>query len=420
MAKNNSDVSLQFNGGKYTAIQQDNGNWSIKDIPIFIEHTYEDGEVFDSKWMREALAKSQQRLEQDGYRAPLHANHHRPGEKVERIGEFIPTRIAPMTYEGKEVNAIYADFVNITPENYERIKRGEFPYRSVEIPPKRAEIVSLALLSDKVPYFRFSNLEIGKEIKNEMALMFSGESAENPEIIFNFKGVGMADAKKGKLPKDDEKVSVRMDEGADGKKKDEEKKEEGKQMQAEGGDKMDMVIEMLKQLLAAVAGKAGETPAEETQGELAPVQMSAKLEGIITAQENRIKLLEKKHEVNGRLEAARNQLKGYMFDDATLVKYSDNEAALTAFVAAVKQYGAKDNPMFFAGVPAAKRKDEPKEVACYEAEGAEKLAKARKFNRMYEELILANPSFGQTVNRESFIKDQFACDAMIGATEEEE
>jgi hypothetical protein len=76
--------------------------------------------------------------------------------------------------------------------------------------------------------------------------------------------------------------------------------------------------------------------------------------------------------------------------------------------------------MFFAGVPAAKRKDEPKEVACYEAEGAEKLAKARKFNRMYEELILANPSFGQTVNRESFIKDQFACDAMIGAAEEEE
>lgn len=152
------------------------GLWTIYDVPVLCTHSDdryvqpgEPAEVYDEAYLQAAAAHAQALEAEQGYTAPLHLQHHatRPTlapPTVERVGAFRVRGVRPYLYCGEELPTLFVDWTEIQDHNYERIKR-DFPYRSVEIngPHKQPEVLSIALLDHKPPYFKFGNLRISDE-----------------------------------------------------------------------------------------------------------------------------------------------------------------------------------------------------------------------------------------------------------------
>ena len=149
----------------YRAERAADGTWTIYDVPIFAVHVDSRAGkpiAFNRKWIDKALARGKTR-HAEGYSPPLHISHHGDGE-VEAAGRIRFTEIKQHPHSGKNVDTLFADLVGVRPDVYQRIRKGELPYRSVEILDiGEPEIDSLALLDDEVPYFRFPLLKIGTE-----------------------------------------------------------------------------------------------------------------------------------------------------------------------------------------------------------------------------------------------------------------
>lgn len=154
----------------YEAHQNPNGTWTILDVPFFSAHTDERGaepETYDAGWLTDAVKLAQAREQGDGYLAPLHIQHHKPGSNdVQFAGKIRLRDVKALLYEGRPTPTIFGDLVEVPDDVYQEIKQGALPYRSVEIHgPDRPEILSLALLDHEVPYFRYSVMQIGREKK---------------------------------------------------------------------------------------------------------------------------------------------------------------------------------------------------------------------------------------------------------------
>ena len=146
----------------YRHAQAPDGTYTIFDVPIFAAHNENRGDrtlEFDAAWLKGALDTSLTR-QAEGYLPPLHVRHHGDGS-VDAAGKFRPTRLGTISHNGEQVMAMFADLVGVRPEIFQRISRGELSYRSVEIlDVNKAEIDSLALLDDEVPFFRFPLLRL--------------------------------------------------------------------------------------------------------------------------------------------------------------------------------------------------------------------------------------------------------------------
>ncbi|MDP6180312.1 MAG: hypothetical protein QGG48_10505, partial [Desulfatiglandales bacterium] len=146
-----------FNNGKthkYKSAKQSDGNYTIKDIPIFAAIGEAKGFTYNKKWLFKALKTFNLRAK-NGYRYRVHIEHHNGDGSREGAGYFNNLHIKPCALDGKKVYAIYADLVDIKPDVYRRIREGELPYRSVEIlNPEEPEISSLALMETETPFFR--------------------------------------------------------------------------------------------------------------------------------------------------------------------------------------------------------------------------------------------------------------------------
>ncbi len=166
-------------GVGYRATQNPDGTWNVYDVPIFAE--YEDErrrpDKVTRKWLSNALAKFQARAS-EGYLPPLHVYHHQfpNGESRQTIpaGHYRLTRTGPIVYEGNVIQALFADYVDVPPAIYADMKAGGLPYRSVEFgaahfDADNAEVDSLALLPDEVPFFRLPLLRIGSETPAAMS-----------------------------------------------------------------------------------------------------------------------------------------------------------------------------------------------------------------------------------------------------------
>lgn len=154
----------------FDAEQAEDGTWTIHNVPVFSVHVDERGkepEVFDEAWLNTAVSRGKAREAEQGYLGPLHTHHHGSSDEIEFAGNYRLRGVAPFRYEGEDLPTIFVDFVNVPDAVYQRIKRGELPYRSVEIPPKGApeagDILSIALLDHEVPYFRYGNMRIVRE-----------------------------------------------------------------------------------------------------------------------------------------------------------------------------------------------------------------------------------------------------------------
>ncbi len=149
----------------YSATQAPDGTFTITDVPIFSAHAEEHAggtRSFDAGWLTKAVGRAQLR-QAEGYLPPLHVRHHGEGAPVEAAGKFRVTRVGTISHGGEQIPTIFADLVGVRPAVYERIRKGELSYRSVEIlDVETPEIDSLALLDDEVPFFRFPLLRVAE------------------------------------------------------------------------------------------------------------------------------------------------------------------------------------------------------------------------------------------------------------------
>lgn len=138
----------------YRATKHPDGTWTIHDVPVFASNRLRKIEV-TREWQEKALAKAQRRLNDVGHIPPLHENHTGTGETVKALGFFVPKRVGTLrtvteddtgALVTRDEAATYADFVKVPDAEYQRIKRGELPYVSVEAGLADHELHSAALL----------------------------------------------------------------------------------------------------------------------------------------------------------------------------------------------------------------------------------------------------------------------------------
>ncbi len=192
-------------GGKHTAIQNEDGTWNVLNVPIMVEHSV----IFkndprggpepvkfrvNKDWMLSAAAKQQKRMREDGYIPPLHIHHHKPGavkaQDVEAAGKWRISAIRRAKYEGKMRWITFADFLQVPPDKFEKMDKGQLDYRSVEIMNlDKPEIDSLALLDHEVPFFRLSVLTISKKIEHP-AVDEVREAAKEDRPCLMYRAVG--------------------------------------------------------------------------------------------------------------------------------------------------------------------------------------------------------------------------------------
>lgn len=203
------DTAPQQGPPVYRADQASDGTWTIFDVPVFAAHSEERGDrtlAFDAGWLAGALKQGATR-EAEGYMPPLHVSHH-DGAPVEAAGKFRLTRVGKIPHGGEEVDALFADLVGVRPEVYERIRKGELSYRSVEILDVSAdpEIDSLALLDDEVPFFRFPLLRVAEGTQPIMRKASAGPAkfysaaGKASAALFRFEEKTMTEPTTGKAP----------------------------------------------------------------------------------------------------------------------------------------------------------------------------------------------------------------------------
>tara|TARA_R110002110_G_scaffold152407_1_gene345093 strand:- start:805 stop:2184 length:1380 start_codon:yes stop_codon:yes gene_type:complete len=190
---------VSSDGPRYRADQANDGSWTIYNVPIFSVHTDDRGGEpleFDTKWLKRALKKGLLR-HAEGYYPPLHIRHH--GDSgVEAAGKIRFTHLSSHPHGGDQIPTIFADLIGVRPEVYQKIRRGELSYRSVEILDiDSPEIDSLALLDDEVPFFRYPLLRIGQERarKKTPALAYKARG-KGGSILFNYGGPDVDDQEK--------------------------------------------------------------------------------------------------------------------------------------------------------------------------------------------------------------------------------
>ena len=179
----------------YQAEQAKDGTWTIFEVPVFAVHVDKRGGkplAFTLDWLKAALEKGKTR-HAEGYYPPLHISHHGAEGEVEAAGKIRFTEIRPHAHGGEKIPTLFADLVGVRPDVYQRIRKGELSYRSVEIlDVDSPEIDSLALLDSEVPYFRFPLLKIGSEKRAQRspALAYSA-AGRRASVLFSFEGPDM-------------------------------------------------------------------------------------------------------------------------------------------------------------------------------------------------------------------------------------
>lgn len=447
--KNMSDKKENRDG--YSFQKNDDGSYTIFDVPIMAEVPKGQKGAprrIGPKWMRLAVRRAEKRWKEDGYKAPLHVDHHGGRKNTEAAGFIFPKNVKKMAYQSKPVWAIFAD-LEVREEAFEGVRKNHFPYRSVEIFSwEDPEVNSLALLSDEVPYFRFDILRLGdekkpvKKFRNREPVVACREFANGSAILFSFGGGQMAteesyderqeqDSTPAFASEDFESREERADvdryEYEEGKKEGE---EEEMGCDEKSGEKLELGthLEAISALLSKIAAKLEvdsdedvdeveeEEDIEETQESErihAPVEQSATmaaLSGKIAALEARERKRATYEKNSSLVENAMVELAEWHPDESTranmetLISTSTKpretiKAFVSSYKTSVPKYPAATMEEFEASFGAA----DPPEVLKYANEGADALSMAREASTQYDELEKRGLV---TASRESFVSTQ--------------
>jgi len=131
------------------------GKYAIRGVPIFAlgEHR---GFRYDESWARRALKTFARLKKEHGYLPPVILGHTTDaGEEKPAVGFLDRVRLI-----GSQV---VADIVGLSREVFEEIRAGRWPYRSVEVFDKAAQITALALLGGTPPYLKTAPLHFADD-----------------------------------------------------------------------------------------------------------------------------------------------------------------------------------------------------------------------------------------------------------------
>lgn len=173
--------------GRYKADRNADGTWNVRGVPVFASNRLRKVEV-TKDWQERAVRKAAARFALNGYVPPLHENHHGDGSNVKRLGSWMPTRVVKVkTVEADEAGepvvreswATEADLLRLPDAEYQRVKRGDLPYVSVEANLAAEEFESLAMLPTQAPAIKLPPVTIGAEeyAANVVAYAATGTTA---------------------------------------------------------------------------------------------------------------------------------------------------------------------------------------------------------------------------------------------------
>lgn len=416
-------------GGQYEADQNEDGTWNIRGVPIFAAHERY-GNEFNEAWIAQALATATAQYQQGSYLPPLHVSHNTPSTAtiVERAGFFLPTHVESRTFGGRSepVAVVVADLLAVPPQVYDRIRAGELPYCSVEVPRdnfdvEKAEIKSVALLDRCAPFFPFPNITVGREkAKPTSDLVASAPvvacySASGGSVaLFQFGDPMKPKAKTpAKAPKTaaymaeevdavksatvdafkaaQEKLAAMMeglaklgeDLGIGGGDGEAEAPAEGEQAAADGPAEApeEEKKDEPKKMAASAVGEGAAFYAAEL------ARIEAGFNGRLAAIERGAAEAKKTKSLEQAVDTALGELAAYGASDPVrrtelrkeLMGYATKGGApaVAAYVAATKAHGVETPPESFSGELGAGDEVEPEEVAAYSAQGGEAHKEAR-------------------------------------------
>lgn len=398
-----------------TAIQDDDGSWTVRDVPIFGE--LPKGERSNKKdigreWMEQAIAKAALR-EKENYLPPLHINHHDWNSTTRFAGHFRLTRVEEVVYEGEKILALFADFVKVPQDAFALMEAGALPYRSAEVHDWDApELNSLALLATEVPFFRFEILRIGQKIPKASeitAARFSGRAAlgtlsyaKGGAALFRF-----SDSQKDTKPMDPAITKLAA------------------ALEAMPAGKIDRLMALLQDLIEKISGAEEPKPKPVEPGDGAKKEKCedgscdddtddgkgqkhfAALEGKIAALETKDRQRDERDAIRLRTEAALKKLDGYHVPPDVRTKIdlfaAKGQDVVDAFVDSYMATVPKDPPQTYHEALQSQKADAP-EVAKFADRGPEALKAARAASALFDRQPKGCLIPGMT--REKFIEIQ--------------
>lgn len=187
---------------RYRWSQQPNGRYTIYDVPIFSVYADDEKGTADTRDLDE-IVSTFRRQREDGYYPRLHLGHQKRGktEVVEGKPRHVPDvsnapGIGYLDQVHRDGDILRADFVEISPENFERFREGDFPGRSIELHPTENLIEGVAILESRPPFFRFPVLFLEPEA-TEGAETDEYYSVRHEAIIFQEENMNLMDMKGG-------------------------------------------------------------------------------------------------------------------------------------------------------------------------------------------------------------------------------
>ena len=160
----------------YRATQNDDGTWTVHDVPIFADSVFEiDGENFtlDREWQEGAVRRAQERAA-FGYFSPLHINHTSDPRGKVAAGLFLPKRVELYAFSDGVKWVTFADYLRVPDGVFQMMRRGELPYVSIEGKDvRKREISACALMPDTVPHHKFPLFTIAEAVPSGTQARFS-------------------------------------------------------------------------------------------------------------------------------------------------------------------------------------------------------------------------------------------------------
>lgn len=431
-------IPITMMGGQYRAAQAEDGTWTVFQVELFAAHVDtrhalpdEQGDVYSEQWLREAIRTAHRRAVEDSYFAPLHVGHHGAGD-VRRAGHIVPTHVRKVMLEGRMVPVLFGNLVGIPDRVFQELRQGELPFRSVEVQPHNAEILSVALLEHDVPFFRFPLLTIGETEEHPGSVgrsagfcrgyRYKGRAMAS---LFNFNG-----ARNTMQGTEEDTRKFQDDEERD---ETEEMQDEPEEMQDEGEgganglaqllDQMTVVLselqdstgaeavmkarellDLAEDLVEEMGAKVEEEPPGEPAGEevpTGPVEMEsdddmskdfqAKMLARLDGMEREFKAMKRERRIEKQVAQAEQELRSnrVQVDDHLRGRLKHFAAlgsdALNSYVEDRKKFpDPEEPPSHWNGeLPGRSGPREPKEVTKYGEKGPEALEDARRLYKVH-------------------------------------
>jgi hypothetical protein len=166
------------------------GTYTIRNVPIF-ELGNHRGFNYDESWARRALQSFARQKSERGYLPPVILGHTRDdGEEKPAVGFVDRLRLVGRRLVG--------DLSGVAKELFDEIRAGRWPYRSVEVFDRAAQITAVALLGGTPPYMKTAPLHfaedgsagvwidghraVGNDDREEGGTMETAQNAEQKDI----------------------------------------------------------------------------------------------------------------------------------------------------------------------------------------------------------------------------------------------